>query len=780
MRRRTSLAMENTGWAARQHAAARVVQSLRVALAVTASVVTIACGGGNSSPPPTVSASISAATTTINSPVTLEWSSTNATTCGIVELSLANLRGSGSEQLTPTAAGQFTYTVRCTGAGGSAEQAVSLDVPPVPTVSLQVSPSSGVLGQTATLSWMSTNATTCTASGTWSGAQATSGSQSVTPLIPGALTYGMSCSGAGGSAGTSATLTEVPAVSMVTQSTIPLPAPIMPSSALSGPLSKVRSFEYVIAANQRTSAIDAAIAGSAADLVILGGGAYDIALNRAAADPNGTKLIFGYLDVAEAAAYWEPQLFAGSSLPSWFGNQNPGFPGLYTVQYWNLNWEPALFPIVDELVADGFDGIFLDVLSADNQWSAGNPEGNTVYPNATSALTTLVNDIRAHIRSTFPGKTVYLIGNNPRNIAMQTPSVLTNLDAVFNEVAYFRQSASSGSTSSFLGNANAGQIAGRLASLYGGANLPIFGNDYPSPLSDTATVLLSFDLYSDLGWIPSVTSARQTDAIFTTGPFMFMATPTNPAVSGKPGFINYLAGGVATTATLTGADQGDFFVGGPGQNTIVGGPGNDTIYAHPAHAAYKGLLTFSLSSTIKGGATTPSVAIAINGQTAIPATPVTASYGTSTQVISAALASYPSISSVTLTVTNASYTDQGNFSNVDIQGILFNGVEVNLEAGTYSSGGSKNGFTYTNSGTVTFPAAALSIASPYLANTSDIIDGGGGTNTVVYRSASNYYTVTKQADGSWVVVSGVTAEGPDTLKNIQNIQFSDKTIPLNN
>jgi RTX calcium-binding nonapeptide repeat (4 copies) len=251
-------------------------------------------------------------------------------------------------------------------------------------------------------------------------------------------------------------------------------------------------------------------------------------------------------------------------------------------------------------------------------------------------------------------------------------------------------------------------------------------------------------------------------------------------VSGKPGFTNYLAGGVAPTATLTGADQGDFFVGGPGQNTIVGGPGNDTIYAHPAHAAYKGLLTFSLSSTIKGGATTPSVAIAINGQTAIPATPVTASYGSSTQVISAALAPYPSISSMSLTVTNASYTDQGNFSNVEIQGILCNGVEVNLQAGTYSSGGSNNGFTYTNNGTVTFPATAFSSASPYLANTSDTIDGGGGTNTVVYRSASNYYTVTKQADGSWVVVSGVTAEGPDTLKNIQNIQFSDKTISLNN
>jgi hypothetical protein len=37
--------------------------------------------------------------------------------------------------------------------------------------------------------------------------------------------------------------------------------------------------------------------------------------------------------MGEAFACNEPELFSGGSLPSWFGNVNPGWAGLYTVQY---------------------------------------------------------------------------------------------------------------------------------------------------------------------------------------------------------------------------------------------------------------------------------------------------------------------------------------------------------------------------------------------------------------------------------------------------------------
>jgi hypothetical protein len=66
---------------------------------------------------------------------------------------------------------------------------------PRATVSVAVSPGAVMPGQSATLSWSSTNATACTASGTWSGNLALSGS--VTVVLQGATaqSYTLTCSG---------------------------------------------------------------------------------------------------------------------------------------------------------------------------------------------------------------------------------------------------------------------------------------------------------------------------------------------------------------------------------------------------------------------------------------------------------------------------------------------------------------------------------------------------------------------------------------------------------
>jgi uncharacterized protein (TIGR03118 family) len=77
----------------------------------------------------------------------------------------------------------------------------------VPTVSLSVVPTSIVLGQSATLSWTSTNSSSCAASGGLSGAEATAGSSVVTPTAAGSVTFTLTCNGASaGSAVKSTTL----------------------------------------------------------------------------------------------------------------------------------------------------------------------------------------------------------------------------------------------------------------------------------------------------------------------------------------------------------------------------------------------------------------------------------------------------------------------------------------------------------------------------------------------------------------------------------------------
>src|ERR1700682_3110915 len=54
--------------------------------------------------------------------------------------------------------------------------------PPIVTVTLAASPTAVASGGASTLTWSSTNATSCTASGGWSGAKATGGTQSTGAL----------------------------------------------------------------------------------------------------------------------------------------------------------------------------------------------------------------------------------------------------------------------------------------------------------------------------------------------------------------------------------------------------------------------------------------------------------------------------------------------------------------------------------------------------------------------------------------------------------------------
>ncbi|MDR3417552.1 MAG: hypothetical protein P4L83_15355 [Nevskia sp.] len=77
-----------------------------------------------------------------------------------------------------------------------------------PTVTISVNPGVVTAGASASLTWSSTNAASCAASGAWTGAEPASGNQAVSPTAAGSYTYTLTCTGSGGgSAAASATLT---------------------------------------------------------------------------------------------------------------------------------------------------------------------------------------------------------------------------------------------------------------------------------------------------------------------------------------------------------------------------------------------------------------------------------------------------------------------------------------------------------------------------------------------------------------------------------------------
>ena len=147
-------------------------------------------------PAPTLSLSANPGAIAHNGSTSLSWNSTDATSCTASGDWSGNKATSGSEVISGlTADSQFTLT--CSGAGGSVNESTSVTVAaPAPTLAFSASPASVSLNGSTVLSWNSTDATTCTASGDWSGDKATSGSEST-----GALTidgqYTLTCSGAG-------------------------------------------------------------------------------------------------------------------------------------------------------------------------------------------------------------------------------------------------------------------------------------------------------------------------------------------------------------------------------------------------------------------------------------------------------------------------------------------------------------------------------------------------------------------------------------------------------
>jgi PKD repeat protein len=153
--------------------------------------------GGNTTPAPTVNFSSNPTSISSGQSSTLTWSSSNATGCTASGGWTGSKAVSGSQSVSPGAT--TSYSLACSGAGGSTSATATVTVSagnPAPTVTLTSSPSSITSGSSSTLTWSSANATGCTASGGWTGAKATSGTQAVTPSAT--TSYTLVCTGAGG------------------------------------------------------------------------------------------------------------------------------------------------------------------------------------------------------------------------------------------------------------------------------------------------------------------------------------------------------------------------------------------------------------------------------------------------------------------------------------------------------------------------------------------------------------------------------------------------------
>lgn len=178
-------------------------------LAILLTLTLAACSGssggsgGGSDPdgsnPPGLSLSASPTSVSPGGFTTLTWSATRATSCEASGAWSGSRAVSGSQQVGPINSEQ-QYRMSCTGSGGGVSRQVTVSISGGgPTISLQAEPQQIAEGDSSTLTWSVTGATSCTANGGWSGSRPLSGTFGTGPLTS-TTSFGLSCSGAAGNA----------------------------------------------------------------------------------------------------------------------------------------------------------------------------------------------------------------------------------------------------------------------------------------------------------------------------------------------------------------------------------------------------------------------------------------------------------------------------------------------------------------------------------------------------------------------------------------------------
>ena len=115
----------------------------------------------------------------------------------------------------------------------------------------------------------------------------------------------------------------------------------------------------------------------------------------AAAQSSGKTLV-SYISIGEAEDYryyWDPSWTTNP--PSWLGPENPDWAGNYKVRFWDPGWQAIVFDYLDRIVAQGFDGIYMDIIDAYYYWSEESPE----QPNADALMVDFVVAIRSYLTS---------------------------------------------------------------------------------------------------------------------------------------------------------------------------------------------------------------------------------------------------------------------------------------------------------------------------------------------------------------------------------------------
>ena len=125
-----------------------------------------------------------------------------------------------------------------------------------------------------------------------------------------------------------------------------------------------------------------------------------------APEESGTKQVISYMSIGEAENYrfyWRDAWATPAGKPAWLDDENPDWEGNFKVRYWDPAWKAVIFgsptSYLDQIIAAGFDGVYLDIIDAFEYWRDVKQE----RPEADRDMIQLVTEIAAYARKRRPG-----------------------------------------------------------------------------------------------------------------------------------------------------------------------------------------------------------------------------------------------------------------------------------------------------------------------------------------------------------------------------------------
>ncbi len=125
--------------------------------------------------------------------------------------------------------------------------------------------------------------------------------------------------------------------------------------------------------------------------------------------PDGSRrLLLAYLSIGEAERYrfyWNQDWYLAPTRPAWLGQVNPRWDGNFPVKFWDPEWQRLIFgtpdAYVDRIVAQGFDGIYLDRADVYAELIKENPDGKR-------DMAAFIVALSGHARRSNPGFVVVM------------------------------------------------------------------------------------------------------------------------------------------------------------------------------------------------------------------------------------------------------------------------------------------------------------------------------------------------------------------------------------